>query len=87
MAEPIRESLDDFITSDEAAAILGRSSKTLSDWRWKGIGPAFINIGGKRGGAVLYRRADVLEFLAQREAGQVMAGPGGYWARRRGGAR
>ena len=47
MAEPIRESLDDFITSDEAATILGRSPKTLCDWRWKGIGQAFINIGGK----------------------------------------
>jgi len=73
MAEPIRESLDDFITSDEAATILGRSPKTLCDWRWKGIGPAFINIGGKRGGAVLYRRADVLEFKAQRDAGATMS--------------
>jgi hypothetical protein len=77
MAEPIRESLDDFITSDEAATILGRSPKTLCDWRWKGIGPGFINIGGKRGGAVLYRRADVLEFKAQRDAGATMSQIGG----------
>jgi len=73
MSEPIRESLADFITSDEACAILGRAQKTLALWRWKGIGPAFIKVGV----AVLYRRADVLGFKAQRDAGASLEQAGG----------
>lgn len=73
MVEPIRDSLADYITSDEACAILGRAPKTLAIWRWKGIGPAFIKVGV----AVLYRRADVLDFKAQRDAGATMSQIGG----------
>lgn len=73
MAEPIRESLADFITSDEACALLGRAQKTLALWRWKGLGPEFIKVGV----AVLYRRASVLEFKAQRDAGVPLEQAGG----------
>jgi len=34
------------LTPPEVANMLGISVRTLSQWRWKGRGPAYINVGG-----------------------------------------
>lgn len=39
----------------ELAARLKISPRTLERWRWKGLGPAFLKIGGR----VIYRLDDV----------------------------
>lgn len=50
------------ITPDEAAEALGVSTVTLTEWRKRGIGPAFVRVGAKRG-RVLYKVADLEAFL------------------------
>jgi len=47
----------------DAAAVLGRSVKTLADWSTKGIGPRPIPVGGR----IFYRWPEVQAF-AQGEA-------------------
>jgi hypothetical protein len=51
--------------SKHAAALLGLEEKTLANWRWRGVGPAFIKLPGRGGkGAVRYDRAAIFEWLA-----------------------
>ena len=44
----------------EVSEYLGVPTSTLSQWRWKGEGPAFV----RAGRIIRYRRADVEEWLA-----------------------
>lgn len=44
-----------------AARHLGLSHRTLEQWRWKGIGPAFVHVGRQ----VRYHLADLNAFLAR----------------------
>ncbi|HYF87135.1 helix-turn-helix domain-containing protein [Azospirillum sp.] len=48
------------LNEQEAAALLNLSPKTLTRWRWKGIGPAFVKVGAR---AVRYREKDLHSFL------------------------
>ncbi|HEU0162620.1 MAG TPA: helix-turn-helix domain-containing protein [Rhizomicrobium sp.] len=50
------------LTTTEAADLMGISPRTLEDWRWKGIGPAFFKLGPR---LVRYRLADVEAFTFQ----------------------
>jgi predicted DNA-binding transcriptional regulator AlpA len=43
----------------ELCALLGVDSRTVSTWRTKGVGPAFIKVGNR----VMYREADVTRWL------------------------
>lgn len=52
----------DELTPDEAAAVVTLRRATLDRMRCRGGGPAYI----KRNNRVLYRRADLLEWLEQR---------------------
>ena len=36
------------VSANEAAAMLGVSSRTLANWRTQGIGPAFVRVGAVR---------------------------------------
>ena len=54
--------IDKIYTPKEVADRWGIKTSTLADWRYKGIGPAFIKL-GKR--AVRYRESDVLEYEKQ----------------------
>lgn len=58
----------DYLTSQEAADLVRRPSSTLAYWRHRGEGPKYAKI-GKR---ILYRRADVEEWLTA-QFGQVPA--------------
>ena len=63
MAEtPILEGLMDART---AAAFLGLSILTLSDWRVKGTGPVFV----KCGGSVRYLRSDLDAWIMSNRKG------------------
>ena len=37
------------------------SERTLEGWRWRGVGPAFLKLGGR----VVYRLEDVLAYEAE----------------------
>lgn len=46
----------------ELCALLGVDARTVSTWRTKGTGPAYIKVGNR----VMYREEDVRRWLAQR---------------------
>lgn len=46
------------LNAGEAAAALGVSRQTLSNWRSLGIGPTYVKLGGRVG----YRPADLQKF-------------------------
>lgn len=49
------------LTNAEVAAWLRRPPRTLTQWRYRGVGPAYVKVGG----AVLYDRSDVEKWLAE----------------------
>jgi predicted site-specific integrase-resolvase len=49
----------EFLTSAQAAARLGIRPGTLTVWRQRGIGPAYVRCGG----AIRYRESDVEAYL------------------------
>ena len=50
------------VSANEAAAMLGVSSRTLANWRSQGIGPAFVRIGAVHS-RTLYRLDDLKAWL------------------------
>jgi predicted DNA-binding transcriptional regulator AlpA len=48
----------------EVAALLRIEPRTLADWRYRGVGPPYIRLGGRD---VRYRRSEIERFLADRE--------------------
>jgi hypothetical protein len=55
----MRNTIPKLITSDEAAAFLGLSPRTLEGWRTRGDGPDFVRMGA----AVRYCIDDLLQFI------------------------
>jgi hypothetical protein len=52
----------DYVSTDEAARILGVSRQTMCNWRWRGdCGPRFHKIGAR---LIRYHRADLASFAA-----------------------
>lgn len=58
----------DWLTADELASELGRSSSTLRSWRCSGYGPRFV----RRGTLILYRREAVEEWLREAEVANTV---------------
>ena len=50
------------LTQNELADRWSLSPRTLEQWRWRGVGPRFLKLGGR----VVYRLVDVEEFEAAR---------------------
>jgi len=50
---------DCLVGTVQAAQLLGRSAKTLREWRSQRIGPAALKIGSGRNGRVFYRRSSL----------------------------
>lgn len=50
------------VSANEAAAMLGVSSRTLANWRAQGIGPAFVRVGAVHS-RTLYRVDDLNTWL------------------------
>lgn len=53
--------LEPLLNTDEAAACLGTTKRTLEAWRYEGGGPAFVKLGGRM---VRYRPRDLEAFIA-----------------------
>jgi len=51
------------LTTDEAAACLSVSPKTMAYWRTTGDGPAFARLGVR---SIRYRREDLMDYVAGR---------------------
>ena len=66
MPEPQIEA-HDLLTMTEAADLTRAPVATLRYWRHLGVGPRSFRLGRR----VLYRRCDLLEWIAQQEHGQV----------------
>ena len=49
----------------------GISFRTLERWRWEGIGPAYLKIGGR----VVYRLEDIEEFEASNKHESIAKQP------------
>ena len=56
--------LEPLLTTDQAAACLGTTKRTLEAWRYEGGGPVFVKLGGRM---VRYRPSDLEAFV---EAGE-----------------
>ena len=54
---------DDFLSDQQLAEMLDVTTRTTGRWRADGGGPPFARIGMRR---VLYRRSDVLAWIAAR---------------------
>lgn len=54
--------MTEYMTEREAAELLRVSPRTMTNWRWAGVGPEYT----KAGRRVLYRRADVQRYLGSR---------------------
>ena len=58
-------SATEFMTNDEVAGLLRVSPRTLEKTRLSGSGPNFFKVGPGQRARVVYRRADVFEWLQQ----------------------
>jgi predicted DNA-binding transcriptional regulator AlpA len=57
---------------EQVAARVGVEVKTLANWRWRGVGPAFIKLGSPGGrGAVRYEASEIEAWLGScRQTGE-----------------
>ena len=51
--------MTEFLTPGEVAALLRRDVRTLANWRYLGVGPAYVKTG-----RILYARRDVDAWIA-----------------------
>lgn len=63
----------EFLTTREAAVVVRLSPRTLERLRLTGGGPKYLKLGGsqKKRGRILYRRADLLEWVQRAEFGST----------------
>ncbi|MFF9687296.1 helix-turn-helix domain-containing protein [Streptomyces sp. NPDC014623] len=54
------------LTPAQAGQLMGVSPQTLANWRWQGIGPAYIKLTPGRGGRIRYNRAAVEAWMCSR---------------------
>jgi hypothetical protein len=50
-----------YLTTSEAAEIIGHKKKTLENWRWRSQGPPYLKLGHK----CLYDRDKIYEWAAK----------------------
>ncbi len=58
--------LDDLLTNEAAARLLGIKPNTLEMWRYLGKGPPFLKLGDVPQSPVRYLRSAVMAWLAER---------------------
>jgi len=56
--------LDDLLSNEQTAALLGIKKNTLEIWRCKGKGPAFIKLGEHPSSPIRYQRSRVMAWIA-----------------------
>lgn len=55
--------LDELMTANDVADVLGLSTGTLANWRSLGMGPTYVKLGGR----VRYRASGVNSWVASQE--------------------
>ena len=55
--------LDDLLSNEQTAAILGVKPNTLEVWRCKGKGPSFIKLGAHPSSPIRYQRSRVTAWI------------------------
>lgn len=65
--------LDDLLTNEQAAALLGIKPKTLEIWRIKGKSPPFLKLGRAKQAPIRYQRSDILIWLKKRSFASTSA--------------
>jgi hypothetical protein len=58
-----RDVVEQLMSTDEVAEVLGRPPRTLRQWRYLGVGPKYLKVGA----AVRYRPRDVESWLKAQE--------------------
>jgi hypothetical protein len=51
-----------YLNQKQLAARWGLSPRTFEGWRWRGVGPAWLKLGGR----VVYRLEDILKYETER---------------------
>ena len=55
--------LDDLLSNEQTATLLGIKPNTLEIWRCKGKGPVFIKLGNHPASPVRYQRSRVMAWI------------------------
>ncbi|MEW2421268.1 helix-turn-helix domain-containing protein [Streptomyces nigra] len=55
---------DELLTPKQVKAQYGFSPQTLANWRWQGIGPAYIKTSSGRSGRIRYKRSVIEAWLS-----------------------
>lgn len=58
--------LDELLTNEQTADLLGIRPNTLEIWRCKGKGPAFVKLGNHPSSPIRYVKSRVLAWIDQR---------------------
>ncbi|HEX7822302.1 MAG TPA: helix-turn-helix domain-containing protein [Sphingobium sp.] len=58
--------LDDLLSNEQTAALLGIKKNTLEIWRCHGKGPAFIKLGEHPSSPIRYQRSRVMAWIDAR---------------------
>ncbi|MGW6915565.1 helix-turn-helix domain-containing protein [Kitasatospora sp. NPDC054939] len=53
----------ELLSPREVHIAYGIAPQTLANYRWQGVGPAFIKLTPGRGGRIRYRRRDIEKWL------------------------
>lgn len=54
----------ELLSANQVASFLGIPQKTLADWRYKHMGPAFVRIGGR---LIRYKKSALVEWINSQE--------------------
>ena len=65
--------LDDLLTNEQAATLLGIKPTTLEIWRIKGKSPPFLKLGVTKQAPIRYQRTEVMKWLAERSFSSTSA--------------
>lgn len=60
---------DRWLTTNEAAELIGCRPKTLVMWRYRGRGPRYAKVSPGRSGGVRYRYSDITAWMEQHTRG------------------
>lgn len=62
---------DELLTPRRVHEEYGFSPGTLANWRWQGLGPAYIKTTPKKAGRIKYRRSDIEAWLRAQTVDQT----------------
>lgn len=57
---------DELLSPKDVRGEYGFNEQTLANWRWTGVGPAFIKLSPGKGGRIRYKRSAIEQWLDER---------------------